>query len=191
MEVHGAHVEMGEGYGNLDHRFIVLRGQSTFSDPRPFRFELVCLEKEGIIALMQQWWEIFNIEGNLGFILSEKLEHLKGKLQIWAKDNFGMVESRIIRWETTISKFESAEENYGLSGDECNKKREAELKLHEALGDEMSFWSQRAKRMWHKKGDKCTTFFHKVVNSRQIRNSAQGIVINGYVEQDVGNVMIT
>lgn len=49
----------------------------------------------------------------------------------------------------------------------------------------MSFWSQRAKRLWHEKGDKCTILFYRVVNTRQAKKSAQGVLINGQIEQDV------
>lgn len=56
------------------------------------------------------------------------------------------------------------------------------------MNDEASFWSQRAKRIWHEKGDICSAFFHKVVNPRQTKNLAQGLIIEGGIQTGLGKV---
>lgn len=38
--------------------------------------------------------------------------------------------------------------------------------------------------MWAEKGDKCTAFFHKIVNGRANRNMIDGIVMDGALDQD-------
>lgn len=122
----------------------------------------------------------------LHFVSSKRLDYLKEKLQEWSKDNYGRIETRIRWWQSTIADLEGIDETHGLNDEKQINRREAEYKLHEAFGDEVSFWSQRAKKMWHEKGDKCSAFFHKVVNFRQARNNAQGLIIDGRFNQRMG-----
>lgn len=76
------------------------------------------------------------------------------------------------------------DEVFGLSEEEQTTKREADYKLREALNDEARFWSQRAQRRWREEGDRCTSFFHKIVNARNGKKNIDGLIIEGRWENN-------
>lgn len=51
-----------------DHVPILLRADPISYGPRPFRFELMCLEVLGFKDKLKMWWEEMSIEGTAGFI---------------------------------------------------------------------------------------------------------------------------
>lgn len=125
-----------------------------------------------LVQLMGQWWNECVATGNPGYVMQKKLDFLRGKLRIWAKDNFGRVEARIKWWESTLD-FERLEETSKLTKEDQLARREAEFKLNEATKDETKLWSKSAKRVWNKKGGKYTAFSHRLVNARQNKAISQ------------------
>lgn len=65
-----------------------------------------------------------------------------------AKENCGKIEERIGRWEQELADLETIDEVFGLSESEQEARREAEIKMDEAVRDETRFWSQRSRKIW-------------------------------------------
>lgn len=79
---------------------------------------------------------------------------------------------------------ETIDEVFGLLEEEQGKTREAEQRLDEAITYEGNIWSQKAYQSWQGKGDRCPTFFHKLVNAKATRNKIDGLIIEGKFQRD-------
>lgn len=73
---------------------------------------------------------------------------------------------------------------HDLSAEELEIKSDAKFKLDDALKDEEKFWSQCFRQMWIKDGDKCSKFFHKIMNSHGANNSINNLVMDGRLCKD-------
>ena len=93
-----------------DHCPIVLDSKVESWGPKPFHFELMCLEEKGFADLIQSLWSDFQIQGWAGYRLACKLNHLKDKIKDWAKTNFGSVEASMADSPSSIKEFDSEEE---------------------------------------------------------------------------------
>ena len=67
----------------FDHFPIMLDSEGIRSMPSPFRFELMWLKVEGFKDLLKDWWQNLQFNGSINYIMSAKLEALKGILKVW------------------------------------------------------------------------------------------------------------
>lgn len=176
--------ESAESLAKSDHRIMRLFKEHKRGGPQPFRFKLFWLEKTDLIIHRETWWRECDTAGNAGYVMAKKLNYLKEKLKSWAKENFERLETCINKWESIITDLEALDKVFGLNEQEQQDRREAELKLNEAVQDQHRFWSQRAHRLWIKKGDKGSSFFHNVVNSRAANKNIEGLIIDGKFQRD-------
>eukprot|EP00253_Pinus_taeda_P004484 PITA_04484 len=59
---------------------------------RPFRFENVWLSHPKFTRNIDKWWrEDLNIQGTKMFMLQQKLKHIKSRLKVWNKKEFGNI----------------------------------------------------------------------------------------------------
>lgn len=64
------------------------------------------------------------------------------------------------------------------------KKHRAELDLRQALKQEELMWSRKAREAWRTGGDKCTRYFHRLVQSRVASNNISQLKIDGRTFSD-------
>ncbi|KAF9594334.1 hypothetical protein IFM89_030463 [Coptis chinensis] len=95
MEYFDDHVETALGYNLSDHRMVVLQNVNNGIGLRPFRFELMWMEKQELLGLMETWWNEDNKNGRAGYVLFKKLQHLKHQLKDWNKMHFGRFDVKI------------------------------------------------------------------------------------------------
>lgn len=146
--------------------------------PKPFRFELMCLEEKGIADLIQSWWSDFQIQGWAGYRLACKLKHLKNKIKDWAKTNFGSVEASMADLLSSIKEIDSKEGLAPLSDDEISLRHNLKEKFICKAKEEKIKWRQRSRLSRLKEGDKNAKFFHSFASYRNRVNKIS-ILLDG------------
>ncbi|KAL5715982.1 hypothetical protein ACHQM5_017730 [Ranunculus cassubicifolius] len=179
------HSERKMGYYKSDHRMLLLSQSVRLKGPKPFRFEPHWFESKELFKKIEKWWEEERVEGNPGFVISKKLKAIKGKIKSWVKDEYGKFEDRISKEEKTLQELDLKEEE-DSSLDEVDRERrhQARLLLQNALREEEGFWSKKARKHWRLKGDRCTKYFHMIVNNRSNVNRIASLQVEGKRVED-------
>lgn len=138
--------------------------------------------------MLEEWWRKDDIVGKLGCVFSKKLKALNKKLKVRAKNKFGKLEERINHWEFIFEHLELKEENQFLSEKEIQQKDEAYGGGKMPMRDNELFWAHKAHCSWKSQGDKCTKYFHKVVNARKNLNRNSSLLIDGYLSEDIDEI---
>lgn len=172
-------------YYKSDHRVVLLASMKVTLGPRPFKCENYWLTDGKVLQLMKQWWRTSAINGEPGYVLAKKIGMWKLNLTSWAKRNCGSVELEVAKHEETTIAWNKMEEETGLTEDEGAAKRKAEESLNLALKNMESFWSQRTRKTWAVKGDRCTNLFHKIANASAQSGYIDGLKINDRWETDL------
>lgn len=63
-------------------------------------------------------------------------------------------------------------------------RREVHLQFNLALDEEDKFWSLRADKLWIKKGERSTGFFHRIAITKYKRNTVSSLLIEGVLVED-------
>lgn len=90
--------------------------------------------------------------------------------------------------EGLVSSFEDDEEDRVLTEAELAEKHKACLDLRNALRSEESLWSAKAKAVWQVNGDRCSSYFRRLVAQRCSRNSISHLQIEGQMVLDPDRV---
>ena len=154
-----------------DHFPIILELGDVSKGKRLFKFKNMWLKAEGFVALLKQWWDSYEFQGTLSFVLACKLKALKLNLKTLNEEVFGVIErnKRILLEDLQV--FDVQEESRVLDEEELMRKTEVVRELEKCiLMDEIS-WRQKSRVLWLKEGDKCTKFFHSIANSNRRYNS--------------------
>lgn len=80
-------------FGRFDQWPIQLEA-SLFGKPRnsPFRFENAWLTHSNFLTNIEKWWkEELPLQGTKMFLLHSRLKHIKGRIKVWNKKEFGNV----------------------------------------------------------------------------------------------------
>ena len=137
------------------------------------------LKVEGFKDIMKSWWEEDNFSGSSSFILAEKLKVLKFKLKEWNTDIFGRVEFRKDLASNQVEFWDAKEKTSKLSLEELEARKEAREEYKKWVLLEEKTWRQKSRKVWLKKDDRNTGFFHKIVNAHRRKNNVDRIMING------------
>lgn len=80
----------------LDHADLLLEEEVKDWGPKPFKFLSWCLNEKGFKEMVEEEWKNYKVEGWSGFIIKEKLKHVKEKkIKIWHKEHFGNLDNRV------------------------------------------------------------------------------------------------
>ena len=137
------------------------------------------LKEKGFKDLLKGWWQSLRFNGSFSFILVEKLKALKAILKSWNKDVFGKVGVNKKLALDKVAFWDAQEKLRPLSMEELEARKEAKRDFEKwALMEEVS-WRQKSRKVWLRKGDRNTGFFHMMTNSHKRRNYLSKIKING------------
>lgn len=92
-------------------------------------------------------------------------------LKAWEREHFGNItrQIRLLRGEL---KELMAANNHPLMRD---RRKQIEMEIDGLLEKEETMWKQRSRALWLQEGDRNSTYFHKVANSRNRRNQISKI----------------
>jgi hypothetical protein len=122
---------------------------------------------------------MYRIQGSPSFILAQKLKALKFDLMRWDTQMFGNIDSlKQTRFEK-LRTFDRLETKRALDPEEKLSKSLISSDLEKITLQEEISWRQKSRVLWLKEGDKCTKFFHRLVNSNQRFNSIELLSVNG------------
>ena len=164
-----------------DHFPIILVCGSPYQGRRPFKFENMWLKVDGFVAKVHQWWNSYQFQGFLSYILANKLKAFKADLRHWDAEEFGNVTLRRNELLAELNVLDADIDSYIPSVEDRVRKEMVIAKVeHLILMEEIS-WSQKSRVLWLKKGDKNTKFFHRIANSNWNRNTIGQLSIDGEV----------
>lgn len=167
-----------------DHCPVLLKEDDRNWGPKPFKFFNAWLSNPKCLQLMEKAWVESNESGWAGFKIHKKLKSMKDTLKVWAKEEFGELQTKLEKVELELHELDIRAENGNLEGDgkEMRKKLRAEMwKLTRTI-DRM--WWQKSRVKWHLFGDKNTRFYHIMASSRQRRNSLNSLWVNDTLVED-------
>jgi hypothetical protein len=162
------------------NRFPVLlvRGD-IHSGKRPFKFENMWLQEDGLVDRVRLWWASYSFQGSPSFVLTKKLKALKIDLKSWNDQVFGNVDCL-----DDLRSLDRLEEERGLASEEILRKSLIASDLERIILQEELGWRQKSRVLWLKEGDKCTKFFHRIAYSNKRSNSIESLLVNGFVTSD-------
>jgi hypothetical protein len=119
----------------------------------------------------------------MGYILKERLKHLKGVIKDWSKATYGEVEVRRNCLIKDISELDLKSEVVGLEEAEVDGRKKLFEELWNILKNNDALIFQRARSKWLKEGDTNTRFFHNCIKARKRSNNLKALRTgSGWVE---------
>ncbi|KAK8954702.1 hypothetical protein KSP39_PZI001644 [Platanthera zijinensis] len=167
-----------------DHCPILLQLALPKSDQRSrwFRFEDVWLSYPMCSKLMQRNWNRADL-GSAAEVLKRKWSRTLRALFFWSKNKLKDLGSLKSQLEAEVADLQVREGSAtSISEDENHTLISKAKELAATLGRLESWWKQRAKGRWIKKGDANTTCFHSMASNRRRANR---IVQLTYGEEDL------
>ncbi|MCH93657.1 LINE-1 reverse transcriptase like, partial [Trifolium medium] len=154
-----------------DHCPLVLRYDNHDWGPKPFRFNNHWLNNKNFRKVVEGEWASYHVNGWMGFVLKEKMKHLKGALRKWNKDVYGNVDTKIGDLTDAIELLELKGEQGGLTEDELLERKGMFDNLWLLLKSKDSLDFQKSRSKWLREGDANSSFFHACMKSRKRYNS--------------------
>ena len=121
----------------------------------------------------------FQFRGSFSFTLYEKLKALKACLKIWNREVFGDVTTRKNSSLKHMVFWDSIEGDKVFSVEEQSLRKQALEEYMKWVIMEETSWRQKSRELWLRKGDRNTSYFHKMANTHKKVNSLVKIKING------------
>ena len=168
----------------LDHFPIVLEGGSFQRGSRPSRFKNMWLKGEGFVDRVRSWWESYQFQGALSFVVANKLKLLKNDLKRWNVEVFAHVEVWIKKLWKELSVLENMEDSQGLSAEEIVEVGRICDELEKATMLEEICWRQKSRVLCVREGDRNNKIFHRIANSHKRVNSIDRLMVNGELSSD-------
>ena len=120
--------------------------------------------------MVNDCWSQTQQRGWGGFALKEKIKHLKERLKLWNKEQFGDTFKRVQNIEAELNKLKNDTVDRQLTPRENMKRK---MLSHESL------MRQKARSTWIKEGDCNSRYFHLLLNSNRRYNAVNGVFIDG------------
>jgi len=162
-----------------DHCPILLISKNVDWGPKPFRIFDCWLQEKSFRDAVTSCWSQVSTRGWGGFVLKEKIKHLKQKLKLWHKEHFGGTFKKVQDLEEEINKLEIESADRQLSSEECMKKKKLQQDLWLAAQSHESIMRQKARSKWVKEGDCNSRYFYLLLNSNRRSNAVNGVHIEG------------
>ncbi|KAL7185265.1 hypothetical protein ACSBR2_027235 [Camellia fascicularis] len=147
--------------------------------PKPFRFLNAWTLHPKFAQLFVSTWSGATFAGWSGYILTQKLKHLKQILKSWNIEVFGNTATKIKFSEEELHALDITAEERALVASEKARRREVKGELWKLYRMVEWIWHQKSRLNWSLNGDKNSKFFHVVASSRQSRNMINSILVNG------------
>lgn len=100
----------------------------------------------------------------------KKPQHLKSRLRVWNKEVFGNIEEAKNKLSLELEVFDGIEEERELNQEEGDERKRIKFQFEKLLRDEEIKWRQKAKFRWFKEVDGNSKFFHRMANTRRMKN---------------------
>ncbi|GJZ85805.1 RNA-directed DNA polymerase, eukaryota, reverse transcriptase zinc-binding domain protein [Tanacetum coccineum] len=152
---------------------ILIMRNGIAKNKRAFRFSNFIAKRENFHQTVKEVWKQ-ELQGYNMYRLVKKLKGLKGPLNkmSWKK---GDVSDRVIRCRDDLKNIQSAMEKDLDNADLRNKSCELLNEYNIAKKEEESMLFQKARVEWLSKGDRNTSFFHKILKERRHKSKIMAI----------------
>jgi len=101
-----------------DHCPLVLKVGGWDWGPKPFRFNNYWLENRKLKDVVEESWNVQEVNEWMCCVLKDKLKNLKGRLREWNKEEYGSMDTRILRIKEEIEELDVRGEESMLSEEE-------------------------------------------------------------------------
>ncbi|PKA62859.1 putative mitochondrial protein [Apostasia shenzhenica] len=144
----------------------LLSGSDIFKSQGGIKFEDVWLSYEEAAEIVQTMWR-YPVRGNPPSVLSKKSARTLKALKKWSKKEVGDLLAKTKDLDQTILSLQSKEAASLL---------QLVANYNTTMARAETWWWQRAKTQWLTKGDRNTSFFHRVAIGKKRQNWIHAIV---------------
>lgn len=156
---------------------------------REFRFELSWLKNEEFFPKAKSIWEQ-NVRADDPIdILNVKLKRIKKYFKGRGSNKFGHSRKRKDEIMKELEEIEKLEEVGPLDPGIYEKRTLLCAEYNEILNNDELFWLQQSNERWLLKGDRNTTYFHRVANGRKRKNTIHSFVNGDVVIEGTENLL--
>ncbi|XP_058750389.1 uncharacterized protein LOC131623395 [Vicia villosa] len=171
-----------------DHFPIWFKGNVRNWGPKPFKIFNAWMKHAEFYSFVEKCWLDAPISNRFIYPFKEKLKFLRSKLRVWNVKVFDLLD---LQEENAFKELNALD--FAMMGDNpvdidslAINRLMASKKMWEVVRHKESFLRQKARALWLKDGDSNSRFFHKVINSRNIRNKVDSWIDDvGVVKEEV------
>jgi hypothetical protein len=165
------------------HSAMILSLLSPSKHPHsPFKFLNTWADHRDFIATVATSWQL-PVRGNPMYQFTTKLKRLKIDLKLFHRQHSSNITGRVVNAK---AKWDAAQFDLDRNpASETTKLTERTLALQyqQLCKDEESYFKQKSRVQWMHLGDRNTSFFHKSLLHRQVRNRIHNL------QDDTGNLI--
>lgn len=108
-----------------NHAAILLKEEFKDWGPKPFKFVNSWLKEEGFKKMVEEEWRNCKVQGWSGFVIKEKLKHVRKRIWVWHREKFGSLDKKIEESLEEVKMWDDKLESDGLSSTEVDVRRAA------------------------------------------------------------------
>nr|TKS12516.1 hypothetical protein D5086_0000062530 [Populus alba] len=166
-----------------DHSAMILSLHSlTHHQHSPFKFLNIWADRIDFLPTVTSSWQV-PVHGNPMYQFTTKLRRLKSTLRQFHFQHTSSITDRVSKakteWETTQVHLD----NHPTSATAMATERSLASTYLQLCKDEESYYKQKSRVQWLQLGDRNTTFFHKSLLHRQVRNRIHNL------QDEEGNIV--
>lgn len=162
-----------------DHSPIALICDGMKGGPSPFRCETWYAHPDFLNFIQNTWWS-FSVTGSAGYVMCKKLQLLKPKLSLWAKQHFGDLDRNLEEIENVFVHLDEEEDLHnGLSENQWNVRLQARQDYCNLSIAKAEKWRSRSRVNHVLHYENNTKYFHRLASDRRRRNFTGAIKVDG------------